>query len=338
MKNVLARLLLPPAVLALGGCAVGYNTALFTTKSNIGVDIDNTPATAEVSVARREGVIAPTFEGGQTPPVIASFRFEGDGFTFFKGVSSTFAGGDSAVILGNLYTSETPRNPNLSSDGYTSALTLTESPTKTVFGRTLRLRGKGTMQPFVFGTDTMFGLKIGWSGQTAQYPDTVKLGYNRKELAVAPIFSAPAASGSGVTVEMPSFFASSETDLNVVTTTGSTVGRQQYFATGKAANYLVLQQAVRRPLATRIDAEARRYDPNIQQMVTTERTDIGRIATYVGDPVDGAKLTSLLTNTGLPASWAQTYAGKPAAGLRADLAGAYAGSVPALAANVPANP
>ncbi len=338
MNHVLPRLLLPPLVLALGGCAIGYNTALFTTKSNVGVDIDNTPATAEISVARREGVISPTFEGGQTPPVIASFRFEGEGLPLFKGVSSTFAGGDSAVILGNLYTGPNPSNPDLGSDGYTSTLTLTEAPTKTVFGRTLRLRGKGTMQPFLFGTDTMFGLKIGWSGQTAQYPDTVKLGYNRKELAVAPVFSEPAKTGPGVDVEMPSFFASSETDLNLVTRSGSTIGRQQYFATGKAANYLVLQQAVRRPLAARIDAEAAQYDPNVKAAIAQKQTDIGRIATYVGDPVDGLKLTSLLPNTGLDAAWAQTYAGQPASRLQTALTGPYAGCIPALAANLPATP
>jgi hypothetical protein len=86
--------------LLLGGCAVGYNSTLFVTKSNIGIDADTKPPTLELSIARREGVLAPGFEGGQTPPVMASFRTSSNPFSrFFVGVQSTFAGGDASVAL-----------------------------------------------------------------------------------------------------------------------------------------------------------------------------------------------------------------------------------------------
>ena len=61
-------------LLTLSGCAVGYNSTLFYTQSNIGLDAETKPPTAEISIARREGVIEPGFEGGQTPPVIAGFK------------------------------------------------------------------------------------------------------------------------------------------------------------------------------------------------------------------------------------------------------------------------
>src|SRR5262245_57749866 len=87
-RGALAVLL--PAL--LGGCALGYNSMLFVTKSNIGLDVDTRPPTAEISIARREGVIAPTFEKGQKPPVLASFRSQFKGLLgIFSSVSSTFA-------------------------------------------------------------------------------------------------------------------------------------------------------------------------------------------------------------------------------------------------------
>ena len=67
MKSFSKVFCLAALAAVLPGC-VGYNSTLFMTKSNVGLDMDSKPPTFEVSLARREGVIAPTFEGGQTPP------------------------------------------------------------------------------------------------------------------------------------------------------------------------------------------------------------------------------------------------------------------------------
>src|SRR5574341_2116428 len=100
MRIVNLPLTLLPVVLLIWGCAVGYNTTLFMTKSNIGLDVESKPPTSEISIARREGVIAPEFEGGQVPPIISSFRTSANPFSrFFFGVKSTFAGGDAALAL-----------------------------------------------------------------------------------------------------------------------------------------------------------------------------------------------------------------------------------------------
>ncbi len=60
------------ALLTLPAC-IGYDRMLFTTKSNVGVDLDSTPPTFDVTIARREVVIEPTFDNAETLPVMASF-------------------------------------------------------------------------------------------------------------------------------------------------------------------------------------------------------------------------------------------------------------------------
>jgi hypothetical protein len=169
--------------ITLAGCAIGYNSVLFITKSNVGIDIDAKPPTAEVSIARREGVIAPTFEKGQTPPVMASFRVNTKGLiSIFANVSSTFAGGDAAATMSDLFSDDYDRGTTVSQD---STLCLKQKPAPKVVGYGISFPGQGEVKPFAFGTDTSLGLKIAWSGLTAQFPDTVKLGYNRKEFAFA---------------------------------------------------------------------------------------------------------------------------------------------------------
>src|ERR1051326_8096735 len=94
-RRMKSAVLFAPLVL-FSGC-VGYNTTLFMTKSNAGLDLDAKPPTAEINISRKEGVIAPSFEGGQTPPVMASFSAKsgsGGMRRFFFGVNQSFAGGD----------------------------------------------------------------------------------------------------------------------------------------------------------------------------------------------------------------------------------------------------
>src|SRR5271154_7636493 len=66
MTEAVKRILIVlPLVPILAGCAVGYNTTVFSTKSNFGVNIESTPKpTAEISLSRLEGAITPALEGG----------------------------------------------------------------------------------------------------------------------------------------------------------------------------------------------------------------------------------------------------------------------------------
>lgn len=85
----------------LSGC-FGYDRVLFVTKTNMGIDVENQPPTAEITVARRELAIAPAFrdstEKDNTPPLLASFGRKGS--VFSPGITSIFAGGTAAVWLG----------------------------------------------------------------------------------------------------------------------------------------------------------------------------------------------------------------------------------------------
>ncbi len=82
-------------------CAnIGTKRVLFYTRSNVGVDISSTPATLDVTIARKEGVLEPVFEGGKTLPVVASFRSDVSGpLRIFTGVAMTFATADAALAL-----------------------------------------------------------------------------------------------------------------------------------------------------------------------------------------------------------------------------------------------
>jgi hypothetical protein len=276
------------AGLLSAGC-VGYNTTLFATKTNVGLDFDTKPPTAEIAIARREAVIAPTFEDGKTPPVAASFRIQ-SGAWVFADISSTFAGGDAANILAQLYNDPT----NVAPKGYDSTLWLTQPPTKKLGGTKVKLHRPGVVRPLLFGTDTTFGLKLAWSGLTAQVPDTMKLGFNRKEMALAPVFGGPGwlletNGGAVVTntyfVKMPSFLATMDGSTKVRAAKESKVKHVQYFATGTAADNLAVQPDVRTVMTERLDPAA--GAEKVQRAIDEGRTNAAiatrKIAALSGD-------------------------------------------------------
>jgi hypothetical protein len=272
----------------LTGC-VGYNSTLFMTKSNVGLDMDTKPPTLEVSVARREGVISPAFEGGQTPPVLASFVVEpGAHVPLFPRISQTFSGGNAAVAMSKLYAES--NSPPYSETNFDSTLWLQQKPRQKVLWLfPVSLHSPGTAQPFLFGTDTSFGLKAAWSGLAAQFPDTVKLGLNRKEFALAPIFINGKAPHDGPTnaVKMPSFLATMDnsSDISALQQTG--IKHIQYFATGLAAEHMAMHPEVRRAMIQRMDPNGPdKADEYMQARarVDDEYKQIAQILSYVKTP------------------------------------------------------
>jgi hypothetical protein len=271
MRTRLIRTLsLAPLTVLLGGCA-GYNHTLFMTKSNVGLDFDSKPPTAEVSISRKEAVIAPAFEGGQTPPVMASFKpTAGAGSSFFLGVDQTFAGGDAAVAMSRLYDS-----PESSEDisEFDSTLPLTKPPRHAESESGLRrfffgLLKPGETRPFIFGTDTMLGAKVAWSGTGGQFPDTVRAGFNRKEFAWAPVTIAPNTDASSIGAKMPSFLATIESSQTISNRPGLKIEALQYFATGEAATRLAVQPEVRRAMLRRVDPNAQKQAMEYERLKT----------------------------------------------------------------------
>ena len=299
MKRIIKLIGLTAVAAMFQGCA-GYNTTMFMTKSNAGLDIDMKPPTAEINISRKEAVIEPVFEKGQTPPVMASFKpdvgFGGVLGNYFLGVDQTFAGGDAALTMAMLYDSATP--PNLAGDEvkFDSTIEL-EAPipdSNILFDPA----PPGVIRPFIFGTDTQLGLKVAWSGAGGQFPDTVKAGFNRKEFAWAPLTMTK----GGKSIKMPSFLATIQSHIggesstnksnitNITTKVSSPRGGNgavssitniqlnvpdqsasvksiQYFATGEAASLLARQKDVR-------DAMLKRLDPSYSSTATDFGTGI----------------------------------------------------------------
>jgi len=247
----------------LSGCA-GYNTTMFMTKSNAGLDLDMKPPTAEINISRKEAVIEPAFEGGKTPPVMASFKpstgFGGGFKNYFVGVNQTFAGGDAAQTMAKLYDAPTfIEGDEGMFDSTLTLLTPINGSTK-VCDPLVIPAAPGKIRPFIFGTDTSLGLKVAWSGAGGQFPDTVKAGFNRKEFAWAPI----SMSTDHKSVKMPSFLATIQSKISGgmdATASAMTNGMNQaagieaiqYFATGESASLLARQKDVRDAMLARLD-------------------------------------------------------------------------------------
>jgi hypothetical protein len=252
-------LLLAAAALIQIGCSALEDHVLFITKTNIGLDIDGKPPTAEVSIARREAVLEPTFEGGQTPPVMASFRSAATGLLgVFYDISATFAGGDAATIMTKLYGDASASADKIER----AAMCLSNPPSGIEMSSKGNEAGTEPYRQFVFGTDTAFGLKLAWSGITAQVPDTVRLGYSRKELAWAPLFvSKEQCMDFDKKVTKPykldviSFLATIDHEGGATTVKESAFDHLQYFATGRAATNLSLRQEVRKAMLRKLDPE-----------------------------------------------------------------------------------
>jgi hypothetical protein len=102
---------------------------------------------------------------------------------------------------------------------------------------------------------------MSWTGTTAPLPNSVKLGYNRKEFAVTPVFGsdAPLFTYPGTTtvcpytVMMPSFIATLQTEVQGGLPTSSGFGWLQYIATGKAATAMGNRDDVRQVYMKRLD-------------------------------------------------------------------------------------
>lgn len=294
-------------VASVCGCGIGYNRMLFVTKTNIGMDVDSKPPTAEITIARREGLIAPTFPGGRTPPALGGFRYYGNFFA--PNVQAVFSGGRAAVTIGKLFT--TP-STTIAEDDAKAEICVAEKPESRLMNFFSSIPGVGALseendstRPFFFATDTGTGLKVAWSGATGSIPDTLRFGYNRKEFAFAPIFgrekactppggdadSAPGGNGrTGYLIDVPSFLATLDSSYDVKHQEGGSYAYAQFFATGKAADSLALQPDVRRVLGERLDENA---FAQVSMGLEQRRAEANRLNLKVKDAVANATAREL---------------------------------------------
>lgn len=277
VRLLLAGLLCAPLVLS--GCVTGYNSVLMATKTNVGVDIQASPPTVDISVGRKEGTIQPVFEGGQTLPVMASVRGKtttnGD---LVLGGGQAFAGGEAAYVMSELFNEKTPDgNTATCKDGH--KVFLTKKP-KFRDGK-ITFVEPGSVKPMVFATDSAFGLKVSANQLTPAIPASIKFGFNRSEAVFSPVGLRPATPcekqchpGATWVAEIPSVLAT--IDYSASATPGKTdkdkddkkdakasgsmfgteTGLVQFFAAGPAATSLSRRQEVRNAMAQRLDPVA----------------------------------------------------------------------------------
>jgi hypothetical protein len=260
-------------IVAIMGCGIGYNKTLFLTKSNVGLDVSVAPKpTFDLGLSRFEGVISPGFEKGQKLPVLSSFRFD-EKDTLALAVGNTYAAGDAAIAMAALY------DDNTDGDNAGDRLDIVNCANKYDSGLKLDNKPKiregfleqcfpdifppqefqsEYVEPVIFGTDSSLGLKIAWSTAPAPFPDSVKFGYNRTEIGLAPVTIHE--KDSKFNMKMASLLATVDAGVAIVTADNKVdLDHLQYFATGKAATLMALQENVRKAMLERLDPHATYY-------------------------------------------------------------------------------
>lgn len=236
------------------GCSVGKENVLFVTKTSLGVDIDSKPPTIDIGYSRKEVTLSPKFEGGVLPQM-ASFKTN-VGFVN-TAVGQSFATGNAALLMSKYM------GTDLKPGGRTNIIAVDEihdnNKASWVDGSTAKA------VRYFFGTDTSFALKITFGLETGGYPDSLSLGYKRKELAFVPLMETTTASGAAK-VGLPPLIATADLDTGSSNAANAKVQFKQFYATGVAASYLAAQPEIRQTLGAKI-----MNDPKLQKVLETRQ-------------------------------------------------------------------
>jgi len=199
------------AIGLVAGCA-NPDAVLFVTDTTIGMSADNTPPSVSIAYDRTEGYIAPRYQNGGVPPVVGSI--ETGGAIFAPTIKQVYATGAAAVkAVGAPNAPDGPKD--LSGD---------PSQKRLVF----------------FGTATTLGIKVGFASTGT--PDSMNIGFRRKEFSLIPLGSQTA---NGQTADVyPSVLATIDTTVAAASLTGTGLTSKQFFATGQAAEVLAANQTV----------------------------------------------------------------------------------------------
>jgi hypothetical protein len=205
--------------LGLVGCAT--DEVIFVTKTSISiVDADTTPPSVSIAYDRFDGYIGPRYPDGAVPPIVASMNSSLD--IFEPQISQVYATGEAAVLV---------------SDSTMPSSKCSVTPLQLDLGDTSQ--NKKTMY---FGTSATLGLKLGFSAQGA--PNSIVLGYRRKEVSVIPVGIRTDSSKRVETDSYPSVIASINVRVNAANNSVQ-VPLTEYFATGAAATCLAQSEQVR---------------------------------------------------------------------------------------------
>jgi len=217
------------AIFFLSGCtSLGKENVLFITKTSVGVDVDSKPPTLDIGFDRKEGTISPVFEKGQVLSQMASFDSKLG--VINQAIGQSFATGQAAETL----------SKHMFSVARQSTGTIIH-PDELDITKPTEITTSNKVKRYFFGTDTSFGFRVNFGLETGGVPDSLSLGYKRKEIAFVPLIP----NGTNK-VSLASLLATSGLNANAKKFKDAGTTHSQYFATGKAANNLSAIPEVRK--------------------------------------------------------------------------------------------
>lgn len=199
MAKSLIKFAFVASLIAVTGCA-SPDTVMFGTTTVYGLDVDTVPTpNLSLGVDRAEYILAPRYENGAIPPIVASVKLKGG--MFGASASQIYATGNAAGRI-----TGTPKKP---------------SPA---------LKGKRKLM--VFGTYTNVGFKVSFVGNA---PKSVHFGFKRQEFSIIPI---GIGSGPNGTDTYGSVLAAIDTNAGAKKPDDTKFEYIAFFATGEAADNL----------------------------------------------------------------------------------------------------
>ena len=249
--KIFKTVLILSLAIATQGCATGFNHSLVSNSANIGFDLNAEPGKVEGAISSTSGGMTPTFEGGQTLPLMASISTKSNGMgQFFKGSASTVVTGDAAYAMSYIYAD---CNKNVDTIKHIPDVSLSQKPES--------VPGPGEVKPTSFMTNSMLGASLTIGRQSPTAPSAVKIGFNRHETVLAPI--TVTRDGNSTT----DYIAGTPSMIATLDHKGDLAGRSglnangtkdpltyvQYFSTGSAADNMALRSDVRRDTLQRIN-------------------------------------------------------------------------------------
>ncbi len=248
-------------VILVSGCSsLGKKNVLFVTKTSLGVDIDSKPPTIDVGYDRKEGTVAPVFENGQVLSQMAAFSTK-QGLVN-QAVGQSFATGNAAELMTKYL---------ISNATLTTGDTINISEVLKVH----TMKRKGEPKRYFFGTDTSFGLKVGLAVENGGIPDSLSLGYKRKEAAFVPLIE-KSISTDEIEVALPSLISTAGFE-NQISSNDSSLLLRQFFATGNAANYLASIPGIRQEVVPKMIPETEELVSFVRESGFTESKTQQRI-------------------------------------------------------------
>jgi hypothetical protein len=234
-----------PLVLCLASCALGKESILFTTKTSFAIDVDSKPPTFDLGYARKEGALAPVVESGEVLPLMTGFGADAGLIdAVFGRIGAQFALGQAAVLTSKFLDSDAKLEV-----GDAALESMVESETAGTVVGTLEATRR-----YFFGTDTVLGFRVNMTPETGNIPDSVTLGWRRKEFAYVPITEIQLPSEDEPRLRIPSLIATAGADTSAGKTIGARVS--SFYATGEAATYLAAVPFVRKYVTERVSMDS----------------------------------------------------------------------------------